>query len=50
MAFNRVDTLKVLIPKIKDYSPEILYIAIDGPRENKEGDDKICCGFYYIFD
>ncbi len=40
MAFNRVDTLKVLIPKIKDYSPEILYIAIDGPRENKEGDDK----------
>lgn len=42
IAFNRPDTTKTVFDKIRAARPVKLYIALDGPRENKEGEDELC--------
>ena len=36
--FNRPETEAVVFERIRDYRPDRLYIAADGPRENKAGE------------
>ncbi|MCK9467533.1 MAG: hypothetical protein M0P94_04370 [Candidatus Absconditabacterales bacterium] len=36
--FNRLDTVKKVFTEIKKVKPEKLFIASDGPRENKKGE------------
>lgn len=38
IAFNRIDTLKKLIPRILELKPVAVYIAVDGPRIDKKGE------------
>lgn len=40
--FNRKETAQNAFQHIKKYQPEHLYIAADGPRKNKPGEDIIC--------
>ncbi len=40
LAFNRADLVKQSMAPIRQYRPERLYLACDGPRENKIGEDK----------
>jgi len=40
MAFNRPDHLKVLIERLEVLKPMKLYVAIDGPRSSKPGEDE----------
>lgn len=42
IAFNRADTTKIVFSKIRDASPRKLYVALDGPRLNNEGDQNLC--------
>ena len=39
--FNRLDTTQKVFEKIREAQPEHLYLASDGPRKNKEGEDKL---------
>lgn len=40
--FNRPDLTKIIFESIRNIKPTILYIAADGPRENKIGEDELC--------
>lgn len=40
--FNRIETTQKVFAKIKEVEPKYLYIAADGPREQKPGEEKIC--------
>lgn len=40
--FNRPDTTKRVFEAIRKIKPKKLYIAADGPRRNKEGEEKLC--------
>lgn len=40
LAFNRADHVQEAMKPIKQYQPERLYLACDGPRINKEGEWK----------
>lgn len=42
IAFNRPDTTKIVFDKIRNARPTKLYVALDGPRENKDGEDRLC--------
>lgn len=39
-AFNRADHVVEAMKTIRDYKPERLYLACDGPRANKEGEQE----------
>ena len=39
--FNRIDTVKKTFEPIKQAKPKRIYIAADGPRKDKEGEDKL---------
>lgn len=40
--FNRTETERVVFNRIREYRPNKLYVAADGPRENREDDRKKC--------
>jgi len=40
LIFNRLDTTKQVFEKIREAAPLKLYIASDGPRNNREGEDE----------
>lgn len=42
LIFNRADSAKLVMESIKKAKPERLYIAADGPRSSKEGEDVLC--------
>ena len=42
IVFNRLDTVKQTFPKIREVQPEQLFIAADGPRPDKAGEDIKC--------
>ena len=42
IAFNRPDTTKIVFDKIRDVRPIKLYVALDGPRLNKEREEILC--------
>lgn len=42
LIFNRPDTTKQVLAKIRAVKPKNLYIAADGPRPGKEGEDDLC--------
>ena len=41
IGFNRPDNIRRVFEKVRDVRPAKLYIAIDGARDNKEGEDKL---------
>jgi hypothetical protein len=41
VCFNRPDTTQVVFEKISDARPVKLFVAVDGPRPHKEGEDKL---------
>lgn len=41
IGFNRPDTIKQVFEKIRDAKPTKLYVAIDGPRVGKEGENDL---------
>lgn len=62
IAFNRPDTTRIIFNKIRDTKPLKLYVAVDGPRRNKEGEDILVnevrnivknidweCEFHFLF-
>ncbi len=40
--FNRLDTTQQVFSSIREYQPELLYVAADGAREDKKGESKSC--------
>lgn len=40
MAFNRPDHLQVLINRLREVKPSKIYVAIDGPRSNRPGEEQ----------
>lgn len=40
--FNRIDTTKQVFAKIKEIQPQQLFIAADGPRKDRLGEEKKC--------
>lgn len=42
LIFNRPDTTQRVFNEIKKAKPSKLYVAADGPRENKEGERELC--------
>lgn len=42
IAFNRPDTTLEVFNCIRETKPKRLYIALDGPRDCKQGEDKLC--------
>lgn len=40
--FNRPETARVVFQRIKEYQPDALYVAADGPRIGKEGEEIKC--------
>lgn len=42
IAFNRPDTTQVVFDHIRNVKPSKLYVALDGPRKNKEGEEELC--------
>lgn len=42
LVFNRPDTTQKVFDAIKKVKPKKLYVAADGPRENKEGEKEKC--------
>ncbi len=40
MAFNRPDHLAVLLRRLREVQPERLYVAIDGARTGREGEQE----------
>ena len=41
IAFNRPDTSEIVFQKIREARPEKLYVALDGARSHKIGEDKL---------
>jgi hypothetical protein len=41
IAFNRPDTTKMVLNKIKEAKPSELYVAVDGPRGTKVGEEEL---------
>lgn len=50
LVFNRPDTTIRVFDKIREYQPELLFIAADGPRINKEDDIPQCAAVREIVD
>ena len=42
LIFNRPDTTKKVFESIREYQPKQLFIAADGPRDNKPGEKELC--------
>lgn len=42
IAFNRPDTTKIVFDRIRQAKPKKLYVVIDGPRENRNGEKHRC--------
>ena len=42
LIFNRPKTTKKVFDVIKDVEPDRLFIAADGPRKNKQGEESLC--------
>jgi hypothetical protein len=42
LIFNRPDTTKIVFDRIREIKPKYLYIAADGPRENRQGEELVC--------
>lgn len=42
IAFNRLDCVKQVFESVREYRPSELYIAADGPREDKVGETEKC--------
>lgn len=42
LIFNRPDTTEQVFAKIKEIKPKYLYVAADGPRENRNGEKELC--------
>ncbi len=42
LIFNRPDVSRTAFHSIREYRPERIYIAADGPRENRPGEDEKC--------
>lgn len=42
ITFNRPDSVLKVLDTIRDVKPERIYIAADGPREHKEGEEQVC--------
>jgi len=42
LVFNRLDTALKVFAEIKKQKPQYLYIAADGPRKGKIGEDNLC--------
>lgn len=42
LVFNRSDNALEALKSIRNYSPKHLYIAADGPRDNKPGEREVC--------
>ncbi len=42
LVFNRPDTTQQVFNKIKEIKPKYLFVAADGPRPGKPGEDKKC--------
>ena len=42
IAFNRTDTTQIVFDRIREVQPHKLYIAVDGPRSNKPGEEDLC--------
>ena len=40
--FNRPETEAVVFERIREYRPDKLYVAADGPRDNKDGEKERC--------
>ncbi|MFZ2664328.1 MAG: hypothetical protein WAX66_03115 [Patescibacteria group bacterium] len=49
-AFNRVDTTKKVFDTVRSMRPERLFIAVDGPRDNKLGESKKCNEVKKVFE
>lgn len=41
IGFNRPENIRQVFEKVRDVKPRKLYIAIDGARESKDGEDKL---------
>lgn len=41
IVFNRLDTTKMVLEAIREAKPSRIYIASDGPRKNRDGEDLI---------
>lgn len=50
LGFNRPDTTKQVLRVLEKLQPDILYVAIDGPRKNVPGDLKKCDEVKVLFD
>lgn len=50
LLFNRPDLTEGVVRKLKHYSPNKLYIAIDGPRTSQEGEAALCLSVREIVD
>lgn len=42
IGFNRPDNMAKVFAQIQKAKPDVLYIAVDGPRESKEGEKRKC--------
>ena len=42
LVFNRPDTTKKVFETIRQAKPKRLFIAADGPRKSKKGDEEKC--------
>jgi hypothetical protein len=42
LIFNRPDTTKIVFERIREIKPKFLFIAADGPRTNRDGEEIIC--------
>lgn len=50
IVFNRPDLTKIVFDRIRELKPSHLYIAADGPREFKEGEQEKCIQTRAVFD
>lgn len=42
IAFNRPDTTQKVFDRIRDAKPKKLYVSVDGPRQDKNGEAELC--------
>ncbi len=42
LIFNRPDTTQLVFESIRSVKPKYLYVAADGPRLNKDGENELC--------
>jgi hypothetical protein len=49
IVFNRIETTEVVFEQIRKYRPERLYIAADGPRIEKPGEEQKCLEVRQLF-